>query len=309
LWHLSNHSRLSSSADGTGNILVDNNLQVTITTDSTSGSPVNVCRGGVSDETPSGPSQNCFTSSYQQAASQGQLINQNPDTFVSTGGVAPIDISNHLIPGSFALKIDLVDTGVYLAGSTVYLNTNCTKTGVTGPATITGNSISQTNPTPAQLTQNFAFNPTTDQQVQFVYDLSKANAAGTLSITPNTIPGTGDLPIDPTTFQRDLVKNTSFATSMCLIHSGETINGEPACKMFTLECTIGTGKDASGAQCPISSLPNELFQDIFDGPPFTLPDIPTPGGPTFHQGVGFLMAAEGWTAVPAHSTQHLGCKT
>lgn len=171
---------LSSSADGTGNILVDNNLQVTITADSMSGSPVNVCRGGVSDETPSGPSQNCFTSTYQQAANQGKLTSQNPDTFVSTGGVAPIDISNHLIPGSFALKIDLVDTGGYLAGSTVYLNTNCTKTGVTGPATITGNSISQTNPTPAQLTQNFAFNPTTDQQVQFVYDLSKANAGRNL---------------------------------------------------------------------------------------------------------------------------------
>lgn len=305
-------AELSSSADNSGNVLIDNNLQVTVTANSASGSPINVCRGGVAEETPYGVSQNCFTSSYQQAANRGQLTGSNPDSFVSSGGVAPIDISNHLMLGSLALKIDLVDTGGYLASSTVYLNTNCTKAGVTGPATITGNPISQTNPTPAQLTQNFAFNPTADQQVQFVYDLSEANAAGSLSITPDTIPGTEDLPIDPAMFQTNVVKNTSFATSICLIHSGETISGQPACKLFTLECATGTGNQESGAQCPVSSLPNEIFQDIFDGPAFALPDIPTPNGPTFHQGVGFLMATEGWTGGPctfdpASGLQNLPC--
>lgn len=290
---------LSSSADNTGNVLVDNNVQVSDASQSGTTSPVNVCRGGTTDSTPYGPSPNCFTAGYQQPAGQGQLNGQNPDTFASTGGVAPIDISGHLAAGANQLKIDLVDTGQYvLASSTLYLNTNCTQTGVSGPATITGNPIPQTNPTPAQLTQSFPFNPTTDQQVQFVYDLSEAHAAGTLSITPDTIPGTDDLPIDPTTFQTSLVKNTSFATSMCLIHSGELVNGAPACKLFTLQCTVGTGNNESGAQCPVSSLPNEIFQDIFDGPSFTLPDISTPGGPTFHQGVGFLMAAEGWVGGP-----------
>jgi hypothetical protein len=122
--------------------------------------------------------------------------------------------------------------------------------------------------------------------VQFVYDLSQAQAAGSLSITPNTIPGTDDLPIDSTTFQSMYVPNTSFATSICLIHSGELVNGVPACKLFTLQCTVGTGSNESGAQCPVSSLPNEIFKDIFDGPSFTLPDIATPNGPTSHQGVG-----------------------
>ena len=290
---------LSSSADSTGNVLVDNNVQVSNTSQSGTTGPVNVCRGGTTDSTPYGPSQNCFTSSYQQPAGQGHLNGQNPDTLVSTGGVAPIDVSGHLVAGANQFKIDLVDTGQFvLASSTLYLNTNCTQTGVSGPATITGNPIPQTNPTPAQLTQSFPFNPTTDQQVQFVYDLSAAEAAGTLSITPNTIPGTDALPIDPTTFQTNLAKNTSFATSMCLIHTGELVNGLPACSLFTLACTVGTGNNESGAQCPVSSLPNEIFQDIFDGPGFTLPDIPTPGGPTFHQGVGLLMAAEGWTGGP-----------
>jgi hypothetical protein len=292
---------LSSSADSTGKVLVDNYVQVSMTSGSSSTGPVNVCRGGTADNSPDGPSQNCFTSSYQQPAGQGQLTGQNPDTFASTGGVAPIDISSKLQSGPVQLKIDLVDTGtingaqtgVYLASSTLYLNTNCSQNGVTGPATITGNPISQSNPTPAQLTQNFAFNPTTDQKVQFTYDLSEAHAAGTLSITPATIPGTDDLPIDPTAFQT-LAANTSFATSACLIHTGELVNGQPACKLFTLECAVGTGTNESGAQCPVSSLPNEIFQDVFDGPPFTLPDIATRNGPTFHTGVGFLMASEGW---------------
>jgi hypothetical protein len=289
---------LSSSGDSNGKVLVDNNIDVTVTSGSGGSGPVNVCRGGTVDNSPNGPAQNCFTTGYQGPASSGSLTGQNPDTFVGTGGVAPIDISSQLQPGAVQLKIDLVDTGTYLASSTIYLNTNCSQNGVTGPATITGNPIPSSNPTPQQLTQSFPFNPTTDQKVQFVYDLSQAQAAGSLSITPDTIPGTDDLPIDPTSFQTNLVKNTSFATSSCLIHSGELVNGLPACKLFTLQCTIGTGKNESGAQCPVSSLPNEIFQDIFDGPSFTLPDIQTPNGPTFHQGVGFLMASEGWPGGP-----------
>src|SRR6185437_5773997 len=193
-----------SSAESTGNVLVDNNVQVSVTTASSSTGPVNVCRGGTADNTPNGPSQNCFTSSYQQPASQGQLTGQNPDTFVSTGGVAPIDISSQFQPGALQVKIDLVDNGGFLTSSTLYLNTNCSQNGVSGPATITGNPIPGSDPTPAQLTQNFAFNPTTDQKVQFTYDLSKAQAAGTLSITPATIPTTNDLPMDPAAFQTTL---------------------------------------------------------------------------------------------------------
>jgi hypothetical protein len=309
---------LSSSADNKGNVLVDNNVQISVTSGTAVSGPVNVCRGGTADSTPSGPSQNCFTTAYQGPAGNGKLIGQNPDTLVSTGGVAPIDISGQLLAGPLQLKIDLVDNGSFLTSSTLYLNTNCSQSGVSGPATITGNPIPQSNPTPAQLTQNFAFNPTTNQQVQFVYDLSIAQAAGTLSITPATIPTTNDLPFDPTKFQSNLVAGTSFATSSCLIHSGELINGLPACKLFTLTCAVGTGSTGSGAQCPISSVPNEIFQDVFDGPSFTLPDIATPNGPTFHQGIGLLMASEGWgtgeipvggpcTFDPASGLQNLLC--
>lgn len=286
---------LSSSPTSPGNVLVDNFINLTVTAGETITGPKNICVGPISE---SDGNIDCFTSGYQTPAGNGQLTGQDPDNFVSTGGVAPIDISSRLQAGAVQAKIDLVDTGGYLASSSLYLQTNCTNMGATGPAEVTGNPISQTNPTPQQLTQNFSFNSSTNQLVNFTYDLSEAQSAGHLAITDGTIPGTADLPIDPTTFQAIYVPGTSFATSNCLIHSGELYNGQPACKLYTLECQVGTGSTESGAQCPVSQLPNEIFQETFDGPGFTLPDIAVPNGPTFHQGVGFLMASEGWTGGP-----------
>jgi hypothetical protein len=288
-----------SSAAGGGNVLVDNNIQITTTSGSTTTGPVNVCSGGTSD----GSSQDCFTASYQTPAGAGELTGQDPDTFLAPGGIGggvpPINISGNLQTGSQQLVIGLVDSGGFLASSTIYLNTSCSVSGVTGPASITGNPISST-PTAPQLTQNFSFSTLTGKQIQFTYDLSAAEKAqeqgsGTLTITDGTIPGASDSPVDPSTFIPVWVPGTSFATSSCLVHTGELLpSGAPACKLFTFECTVGTGSSASGAQCPVSTLPNEVFQDVFDGPAFTLPDIINIFGPTFHQGIGFLMASEGW---------------
>ncbi len=295
---------LIASANG-GNVLVDNNIQVSTASPSVTG-PTNVCAGGTSDSTDNGPSADCFTTTYQSAASAGRLTGLDPDSFagstgvtLANGGVPPINISGSLAQGSNQITISLVDTGGYLTSSSIYLNTNCTQSGVVGGGSITGNPIPQTNPTPAQLTQSFAFNPTTGQQVQFTYDLSTAQAADTLAIQNGTVPGVEDVAVDPSTFQSVYGLNTPFSTSNCLIHTGEQLpDGQPACKLFTLECTVGTNPAESGANCPISSAPNELFQDIFDGPSFTLQDISTPNGPTFHEGIGFLMASEPWNGGP-----------
>jgi hypothetical protein len=126
----------------------------------------------------------------------------------------------------------------------------------------------------------------------------RAQAAGTLSITNDTITGTDDLPIDPTTFQTTLVANTSFATSSCLIHSGELVNGLPACKLFTLQCTTGTGATESGAQCPVHPCQMRYFRTFLMVPASHCPTSPLRMVPTFHQGVGFLMASEGWPGGP-----------
>ncbi|MGA7706465.1 MAG: Ig-like domain-containing protein [Acidobacteriaceae bacterium] len=290
-----------SSANG-GNLLVDNNIQVSTSSPSMTG-PTNVCTGGTAD----GSNADCFTTTYQSAASAGQLTGQDPDSFAAStgvtlanGGVPPIDIHNSLASGSNQITISEVDGGGELASSSLYLTTNCTQGGVTGGGSITGNPISS-NPTPQQLTQNFTFNTGSGLQVQFVYDLSTAESSttDTLAIQNGTIPGVEDAAVDPSTFQSVYGVDTPFSTSNCLIHTGEVLaNGQPACKLFTLECAVGTDPAESGANCPISSAPNELFQDIFDGPSFSLQDISTPNGPTFHEGIGFLMASEPWKGGP-----------
>jgi len=303
----------SSPSAGTanGNLLVDNfiNLAVTPGTSGTAaGTPVDICAGGTSSSSASGTnhSQECYNSGFSSAV--GNLVGQNPDTFAGTYGVAPIDISSYLISGQQQVQLDLVNLGDYVASSSLYLNTNCTQMGVSGQVNLTGNTISSTN-----ITQNYSIDSTSNQKFQFVYDLSKAQQAGSLSITSGTVPYITDIPVDPTTFQTTLVPNTSFATSSCMIHTGELLNGLPACTLYTLQCTSGSSTTPSGAQCPVSSLPNEIFQDVFDGPSFTLPDIATPNnGPTFHEGVGFLMASEGWmggpcTFDPASGLQDLTC--
>ena len=283
---------LSSTPDGTGNVLVDNYVNLTVNQGDFSSGPTNVCKGGV----PENGFINCFTSGYQNPASQGQLTGQDPDNFTSTGGVAPLDVSGNLLSGSQQVTFDLVDTGGYLASSSLYLITSCSQAGVTGPATISGNPISSTNPTPQQLTQNYPFDSSSDQLIKFTYDLSQAQAAGGLAITDGSTPNLGDLPIDPTTWIPVWVPGTSFATSSCLTHTGELLpNGSSACKLYTLQCSIGQGTDQSGSQCPVSQQANEIYQELFDGPAFTLPEIVNVGGATFHQGVGFLMASEGWT--------------
>ena len=92
----------------------------------------------------------------------------------SSGGVPPIDISSRLWPGAIQAQITTVDTGGYLTSSTLYVVTNCTNEGISGSGNITGNPISNSNPTGQQLTQNYGFNSSNNLQVQFTYDLSQA---------------------------------------------------------------------------------------------------------------------------------------
>ncbi len=305
---------LSSTADGTGSLLVDNNINISTTIAGVTSTPANVCTGGFADTVNGSAFQDCFGYYYELVGDDPSNLGVNPDTLLAAGGgVAPINISSFLVPGPLQLTVGLQDEGGILSSSTLYLDTNCTQNGATGPALVTGNPISQTAPTPQQLAQDFNFNPTVNQNIGFTYDLSQAQVAGSLAITDGTIPEVNDSPLDPAVFQPQYVTGTSFATSNCLIHSGELLpSGLPACKLYTLQCKVGTGTSASGALCPVSTLSNEIFKDTFDGPNFTLPDITTPGGQTFHQGVGFLMASEGWTGGPcafdpASGLQSLPC--
>jgi uncharacterized repeat protein (TIGR01451 family) len=283
-----------ATSESPGSVLVDNYVNLTVTQGEFSSGPTNVCSGGVGGVQENGFTD-CFTTNYQSPASAGQLTGLDPDTFPLNYGVGPIDVSSFLLPGSQQVQFDLVDTGGYLASTSLYLNTSCSQAGVTGPASITGQPISSSNPTPQQLTQSFPFDSTTGQVLNFTYDLSAAENADSLTITNGSTPNLADLPIDPTTWTNTWVPGTSFATSSCLTHTGELLpSGASACKLYTLQCAVGQGASETGAQCPVSTQQNEVFQELFDGPAFTLPDIVNTGGSTFHQGVGFLMASEGW---------------
>ncbi len=282
------HAILSSSPDGNGNVLVDNFISVSVN----GKSAVDICKYGTTEH--DGQQQNCFNTTYASQASEGKLTGQDPDGLASSGGVPAIDISNRLWPGQIQAQITTVDTGGDLSSSTLYLVTNCTNEGISGPGNITGNPISSSNPTSQQLTQNYAFNSSNSLQVQFTYDLSQAKSAGTLTIPDGSTPSTANTPIDPTTFTTHYLQGTSFATANCLLHDGELISGSPACNLYTLTCQVGTDPTQKGALCPVSQERNEFFQEVFDGPSFTLPDIPGTNNLTFHQGVGFLEAADGW---------------
>ena len=259
-------SSAASAAPSTSNagLLVDNDLDVTNLT--TNIGPRNLCTG-VSTASGQSSDVSCFTSGYQGPAGSGQLNGVNPDTIVASGGVPAIDISGFLIAGPQQIKVDLIDQGGYVASSSVYLNTNCTSGGVVGPAVISGNTITSGTTDPQVLTQSFTFNPGQDQQVTFVYDLGPARSANTLDVDQAGVnPQVTDSGIDPFVQYPQLVSGTSFATSACLVHDGEKLNGLSACKLYTLDCTTGTGSNGTGAQCPVSSLPNEVLQDVFDGP-------------------------------------------
>jgi hypothetical protein len=289
---------LSSTPDGSGHPLADNFIQVTVTAGSNTTGPTNVCRGGTLEAGRSGTQMNCFTPMYEGAAAN--LLGQNMDTgtFTASGGVPPIDISGLLVQGAQQAKFEVVDTGGELTNASLYLVTSCTEGGVTGPATVTGNPIPGVNPPPSLLVQNFGFDTAPGQGVGFTYDISTPQQNGNLQLTDNTIPNAADMPLDPTLWQTQYATGTSFATSSCLIHRGELLNGQSACKLYTLTCQVGTGTSSSGALCPVSQLRDEIFSDRFTGPAFTLPDITGPTGRTYHQGVGLLMAAEGWAGGP-----------
>jgi hypothetical protein len=302
----------NGNLQGGGNLLVDNNILVTATPAGGAAAPTtNVCTGGVlggptweGQPVPPLLSASCFSTPYENAAAS--LLGDNPDTTLipngavtvdQAGGIAPIDISGLLQSGQQSVNISLDDEGGELTSSSLFLNTNCTQGGVTGPATVSGNTITSGSQGTG-LTQGFNFDTGNGQEVGFLYDVSDANSQNTLTEnTDGSIPQTVDVPVDPSTFQTGLVPQTSFATSNCLVHTGELLADEvtQACKLYTLTCSSTENNNQVGANCPVSAVDNEVVEDLFDGPAFSLRDIYTPYG-VFHQGIGFLMASESWTS-------------
>jgi hypothetical protein len=275
---------ISSSPTATNsayaNVFTDNYIGLTVG----SNARVNVCRNGYTDAPEGGT--DCFTTPYTSAATG--LLGQNPDTFVATYGVPALDISSNFAPGPLQTKFELLDFGGSFGSSTVWLITNCTQGGITPGGSITGNPISPTSPTPSQLTQNFFFDSTNGQRVEFIADYSAAEAAGTLTIISNTIPTVNDQGLTPSAWPA-VVAGTSFATTACVPDLGELdASGNPLCKLSTILCTNSLNPTPAGDNCPQSTAKNVQMSHEFDASVASVTTFP-PG-----TGLGFLMGSDNW---------------
>lgn len=291
-------SGLTSESNPNGKLMVDNNILVSASQGNVSNAPANVCTGGVVLDSSYGVSTNhCFQETWESLAVSS--IGQNPDLVSGTYGVAPLFINNSIVNPDFDyskplnLTIGLEDEGGLLTSSSIILTTSCTINGVTGPATVGGNPISSTGN--SGTSQSFEFNNSSNKIVGFGYDVTGA-LPDLIDHQNGAIPQVNDLPLDASKFQPVYSPGTSFATSNCLIHDGEVLSDgiTAACKLYTLQCQSPTDGTIKGANCPVSSQVNEIVEDKFDGPAFSLKGIVTPYG-IFRQGMGFLMASEPWT--------------
>jgi hypothetical protein len=289
-------SALNHSNEG---LLVLDSVQVTVTPPQGSATgPVNVCPNQFNP-----PGAVCFNpATVGTHGNLNQFQGQDPDnnvagtspvqTYFQVYGVPAIQIGSMLSPGMQSVTIQLENTLPPAQGSmgnsTLYLNTNCTSSGVSGPATVV-NGTPPTGGTP----ETFTFDSGTGQGINFQYTIPAG--VGNLSTLTEHV---SDTPIDPSAFDSNYTYGTSFSVSSCYLHAGELLgNGNPACKMFTLLCSQGTDPTESGAICPASAAADEIFGESFDPPAsfaLTLPDIATPSG-TYHTGVGLLMGPDTWT--------------
>jgi hypothetical protein len=283
---------LSSSPDGVNNILTDNYIYVA----ANGGESSNVC-GNDPENGNSGGS--CFTyPGYQEYASR--LVGQDPDNFVDSGngnpvtggaagGVSPIDVSGFLMAATTnQLTVKLVDTGGYVASSTVFLVTNCTTPGTVTPGgSVSGNPI--TPSTPSSEVQTFALDTNTGNNISL-----NANYTTPFTTYPptGTAPVVTDIGIDQATFQK-MVANSSAAPTQCLHLTGEPDPNNPGqylCKAFLFQCPNSSTGQLSGANCIQAPALYELRFDSQEINPNVYGTYPFPS----QTGAALLEGPDGW---------------
>ena len=303
-------AKLSNTPDGLGNVLEDNFITVKVGVDGTAG---NVCPAGITD-----PVNDCFTHAYQNYAGGGLHNGVNTDSITNAnnilpgpGGVPPIDISSQFTfrATQTPVSFQLFDEGGIVAGSTLFLVTNCTPSGTIQPGgTITGNPI---NPNvPSSLTPQFAFDTAQGNHILFSADYTGIAGSESTTATPTV----KDVGISQSAFAT-LVAHTHAGPAVCLRLNGEVdpTTHEVLCKGFLLECTIGN--TTSGGNCPQSMINNLKFLTKYDSPDAPnngtnyLPDgsgatgsacahflLPVAGTCAHGTGPGFLEGNDSWVS-------------
>lgn len=276
---------LSSTPDGSGNVFQDNTLEFVNTVGSSTTTTTDVCVGGDTNFQgftgfPAGTS-NCFQSPYESAATN--YLGSNPDlatypqsggtlgSFVAQYGVAPLNVVSLLSLGSGnssqaqSLTVDLQDAGGELGAATLHLVTSCSPEGITPGGTITGNPISNSNP--SSLTQTYALDSSPGQTIALTDSVAQNPPAS------GAIPSVTDIGVPQQLFYQ-LVTGTSAAPAVCLRMAGELDSfGNPMCKGFLIQCTLsGT---TSGDNCDPAS--PTMARVLYDAVQFASPDAPVNG--------------------------------
>ncbi len=275
---------LSSSPDGSGNVLVDNFITVrmgaNLPLQTDSGSLVgNVCPANQGNPQDNGQAD-CFTSAYQGPAGNNKLNGVNPDTITNAGntnpqlngaagGVPPIPLTgltSATMPTNPTTTISMLDGGGFVASSSLFLVTQCVPNGVASGDTVTGNP---TNPNdPSTLNQSFIFDSVNGQNSQFT-----SNTASNPDVAPA---GTQQIiqvfPIPQQLFNQ-LVSGTSAAPSVCVrLNSVIDPFNKTMCEGFLIQCWDATHSTLSGDNCtPNPAAARNLFDftgyDSTDAPP------------------------------------------
>jgi hypothetical protein len=276
---------LSSTPDGSGNVLVDNFITLNVNGAFVgTGSPAgNVCAGGVTDIFDGSTQVSCFTSAYQDAAENGQITGTNTDYLTQSvpngegpGGVAPLNLTpfftlNEDTPYSLQTTITMLDAGGYQASSSLFLVTTCGDAGITPGGSVTGNPITQGN-TSSQ-TQTLVFDGAPGDVVEFT--ISDAVAIDQGSTVNNVTPVVTDYAISQTQFAQ-LVAGTSAAPAVCLRLTAELgspdASGQPyMCKGYQVQCYNPADGTTSGNNCGSS-----MARNLFNSAQFDSPDTPVP---------------------------------
>ncbi len=277
---------LSSTPDGLSNVFQDNTLQFANTVGMSTTTTTNVCLGGDPNFQgftgfPAGTT-NCFQPAYESGVLN--YLGQDPDlatypaggaagSFIATYGVAPVNVAALLVPGSGngsqiqSVSVQLQDAGGDLGAATLHLVTDCTLSGVTPGATVTGNPISTSNP--ASLTQTYTIDSAPGQDISIV-DSDALNPP-----SDGVVPSMTDIGVPQSLFAQ-LVAGSSAAPAVCLRMSGELDSlGKPMCKGFFIQCTDTATGTTSGNNCDPTSPSGARL--LYDALQFASPDAPVNG--------------------------------
>jgi len=219
-------------------------------------------------------------------------INYSPATTsgCGEGGTGPCPASIDVILDG----VDLFPGGVAFDMTTIGLNNGTAYVGFTAGTggsdedqdilswtftSITGQPITGNDPA-----QQFVFNNTTGNHVEFDFDYTTAFNNNTVTVEDNTIPTVADQCVTQATYQ-SMVAATSLATTSCLIVPGEGTDsgGNPCCAQFTLQCTNANDPTPHGDNCGLSTERNLLFSHVLDTDP-ALPTIAPGSAPTLAEG-------------------------